>query len=130
MAEDPHPPLDPATAHAARLFVASIGQRYPLRSALLFGSRARGTFRPDSDADIAVLLDGEHGPFLATKLALADLAYDVLLETGIHIQALPLWTDDWEHPETFSNPRLIEIIRREGISLCRHRTCCRRPSAP
>lgn len=109
--------LDTATAHAARLFLQAAGRRYPLRLALLFGSRARGDFHADSDADIAVLLDGTRRPFLQTKLELADLAYDVLLETGIHIQALPLWPEDWEHPETFSNPGLIENIRREGIPL-------------
>jgi|GEM_PF-4705380 len=65
----------------------------------------------------AVLLEGPHRPFLATKLELADIAYDVLLETGVHIQPLPLWEEEWEHPETFSNPRLIENIRREGIPL-------------
>jgi len=59
---------DAATAHAARIFVASVGRQYPVRAALLFGSRARGGFRPDSDADIAVLLDGLRRPFLATKL--------------------------------------------------------------
>jgi predicted nucleotidyltransferase len=104
-------------AKAARLFLAAVARRHPLRSAVLFGSRARGRFRPDSDADIAVLLEGPRRPFLATKLELADLAYDVLLETGIHIQALPLWDEEWEHPETFTNPRLIENIRREGVPL-------------
>jgi len=109
--------IDAKTAHAARLFVASLTGRFPVRTVILFGSRARGSFRPDSDADIAVLLEGPHGPFLVTKLALADIAYDVLLETGIHIQPLPLWQEEWDHPEKFSNPRLIESIRREGILL-------------
>lgn len=109
--------LDADTAHAARLFLSSVTRNYVVRAAVLFGSRARGGFRPDSDADIAVLLEGSHRPFLATKLELADIAYDVLLETGIHIQPLPLWEDEWEHPETFSNPRLIENIRREGIPI-------------
>jgi hypothetical protein len=48
---------------------------------------------------------------------LDDLAYDVLLETGIHMQPLPLWQDDWDVPETFPNPGLIAAIRREGVSL-------------
>ena len=109
--------LDADTARAARLFLASVARTYAVRAAVLFGSRARGGFRPDSDADIAVLLEGPHRPFLATKLELADIAYDVLLETGVHIQPLPLWEEEWEHPETFSNPRLIENIRREGIPL-------------
>jgi predicted nucleotidyltransferase len=30
--------------------------KYPVREAILFGSRARGDHRPDSDADIAVIL--------------------------------------------------------------------------
>ena len=109
--------LDADTARAARLFLASVARNYTVRTAVLFGSRARGGFRPDSDADIAVLLEGPHRLFLATKLELADIAYDVLLETGVHIQPLPLWEEEWEHPETFSNPRLIENIRREGIPL-------------
>lgn len=109
--------LDADTARAARLFLVSVSRNHAVRAAVLFGSRARGGFRDDSDADIAVLLEGPHRPFLATKLELADIAYDVLLETGIHIQPLPLWEDQWEHPETFSNPRLIENIRREGIPL-------------
>jgi len=47
---------------------------------------ARGqTHRADSDADVAVLLRGAHQRFLPTKLAMADFAFDVLLETGINI---------------------------------------------
>lgn len=109
--------LDANTDQAARLFLSSVARNYAVRAAVLFGSRARGGFRSDSDADIAVLLEGPRRSFLAIKLELADIAYDVLLETGVHIQPLPLWEEEWEHPETFSNPRLIENIRREGILL-------------
>lgn len=84
---------------------------------MLFGSRARGAFRPDSDADVALLLDGPTGRFAETKLALADIAYEVLLETGIRIQPLPVWEAEWEHPETYPNPRLLQNIEREGIAL-------------
>jgi predicted nucleotidyltransferase len=84
---------------------------------ILFGSRARRTHRPDSDADVAVVLRGRPGKFVATKLAMADLAYDVLLDTGIRIQPLPIWEKEWGHPETYSNPRLLRNIEREGIRL-------------
>jgi uncharacterized protein len=33
------------------------------------------------------------------------------------VEALPLWADEVEHPETFSNPALINNILREGIRL-------------
>jgi len=110
-------PLDAETINAARAFVTRISAHYPVSGAILFGSRARGHYRPDSDADIAVLLPGHPGNFLDTKLAMADIAYDVLLETGIRIQPLPIWEDEWQHPETYSNPRLLRNIDREGIRL-------------
>ncbi|WP_370645097.1 nucleotidyltransferase [Mycetohabitans sp. B6] len=45
------------------------------------------------------------------------MAFDVLLETGVLVEALPLWEDEMEHPELFSNPALIRNIHREGIAL-------------
>ncbi|MBK1630056.1 nucleotidyltransferase [Thiohalocapsa halophila] len=39
------------------------------------------------------------------------------MDIGILIEALPLWQEEWMHPERFSNPALIEHIRREGIYL-------------
>jgi uncharacterized protein len=41
----------------------------------------------------------------------------VMMETGVMVEALPLWADDLEHPERFSNPALIKNILREGIKL-------------
>lgn len=107
--------LDPETLHAARLFIERVASRYDFAQAILFGSRARKSHQPDSDADIAVLLHGHPGRFVATKLAMADLAYDVLLETGIRIQPLPIWEEEWDHPESYSNPRLLHNIAHEGI---------------
>ncbi len=106
---------DSATLPALRQFLRNIKGRYPVSRAYLFGSRARGDFRPDSDADLAILLRGQPGDFLDTKLDLADIAYDVLLETGIRIQPLPIWEEEWSHPELYSNPRLLMNIRREGL---------------
>lgn len=109
--------LDTNTLDAAKVFLSRIAQQFPLLNAILFGSRARGQFRPDSDADIAVLLPGSPGNFLPTKLDMADIAYDVLLETGIRIQPLPIWEEEWQHPERYSNPYLLRNIQKEGISL-------------
>jgi predicted nucleotidyltransferase len=109
--------IDLATANAARAFIAKVVSQYDLAGAILFGSRARNSYRPDSDADVAVLLHGHPGKFVETKLAMADLAYDVLLETGIRIQPLPIWEEEWDHPESYSNPRLLHNIEREGIRL-------------
>lgn len=103
--------------HAARDFASRVAARWPMRSAMLFGSQARHTAHPGSDTDVAILLTGEPGNFVDTKLAMADIAYDVLLESGIRIQPLPIWEQEWAHPEQYSNPELLKNIEREGISL-------------
>ena len=107
--------IDHETWGAIHRFLALIASRYDMAEAIVFGSRARGTHRPDSDADVAVLLRGEHRPFLAVKLDMADTAFDVLIETGILISPLPIWLDEWEHPENYSNPALLRNINREGV---------------
>lgn len=109
--------IDHDTEEAVRRFLTMIASRYDTAGAIVYGSRARGSHRPDSDADVAVLLNGDHQRFLTTKLAMADVAFDVLLETGINISPLPVWMDEWEHPENYSNPGLLRNIAREGVWL-------------
>jgi hypothetical protein len=48
---------------------------------------------------------------------MAGIAFDVMLETGILVQALPLWEAELRQPERFSNPALIENIKRDGLRL-------------
>jgi predicted nucleotidyltransferase len=88
-----------------------------VREAILFGSRARQTHRPDSDADIAVILDGARGNRTAAALDMAGIAFNVMMETGVMVEALPLWADDFDHPGTFNKERLLEHIRRDGVRL-------------
>jgi uncharacterized protein len=109
--------IDHETEQAVRRFLTLIDGRYETAGAIVYGSRARGTHRPDSDADVAVLLRGEHRRFLDAKLDMADAAFDVLLDTGILISPLPVWLDEWERPESYSNPALLHNIHREGVRL-------------
>jgi predicted nucleotidyltransferase len=90
---------------------------YDVEQAVLFGSRARGDHRPDSDSDLAVVLKGQRGDFIDTKLDMAGIAFDVLLETGILVQPFPVWEDDLAHPEHFVYPALIRNIAAEGVRL-------------
>jgi len=111
------PKLDKKTEHAARAFMRLIEEKYHPVEALVYGSRARGTHKPDSDADIAVILKGRRGDRYKVLGPMSDAAYDVMMETGIHIQPLPLWEAELKRPELFSNPALIENIKREGLRL-------------
>lgn len=109
--------IDAETERAAHAFMQRIKGRFPAIEGVLFGSRARGAYRPDSDADLAVILKGKRGDRYAVSREMAGVAFDVMLENGILIDALPLWEDEMRRPETFSNPALIENIKREGSQL-------------
>ncbi len=109
--------IDATTQVAARAFLNKIFEKYDFSMAILFGSRARNEHHSESDMDIAILLKGMPGDFVETKLDMDDLAYEVLLETGIRISPLPIWSEEWAHPENYSNPSLITNIQREGIRL-------------
>ena len=113
--------LAPHEVEAERVVVQAFLRRLPggydVAQAILFGSRARGDHRADSDLDLAVVLKGRRGDFIDTKLDMAGIAFDVLMETGILVQPLPLWDDDLTHPERFANPALIRTIVAAGIRL-------------
>lgn len=89
----------------------SIPGRCPIRS------RARGTHQASSDADLAVVLDGDHAERSRISGEMAEIAFDILMETGLLVQAVPLWESEWRHPERFPNPTLIASIRRDGVRL-------------
>lgn len=73
--------------------------RKDVRLALLFGSRARGRARPDSDADVAVL---------GKDLDLLALAADLSGAAGVEVHVVSL--DDPGYP-------LLNAILRDGIIL-------------
>lgn len=108
-------PVDAATYAAVDAFLRRLAPRYPMREAILFGSRSRGEARSDSDADLAVVLVGARAPFMETKLQMADIAFDAMLESGIRVQPLPIWDEDLREPDRWANPALLRNIERRGI---------------
>src|SRR5215469_2782823 len=94
--------LDPQTERAVRAFLARVPPDLKVEKAIVFGSRARGDNRSDSDADLALVFErGNEWPLVEL---LGGLAFDVLMDTGILIQPVPISTLDWAHPERFPRP--------------------------
>ena len=108
--------LDPQTERAVRAFLARVPADVRLDHAILYGSRARGEDRPDSDADVALII-AEGAADWQLVGTLADLAYEVFLESGILIQPVPVSLVHWRHPERFPRPGFLRNVAREGIVL-------------
>lgn len=108
--------IDPLTRRSIDLFLAGVRQRYPVAEAWLYGSRARGTAREDSDVDLALVIDGS---FSASNVAadMGDETYDVMVETGRYVLPLPIPRALWNEPTKHSNPYLLANVRKDGIAV-------------
>ena len=78
---------------------------------VLFGSRARGEARPDSDYDIAVFLKDLQG-FGKEAGKLAEIETDILADTGAVINSLPLQAGSYNE-----RTGLMQELRRDGLDL-------------
>jgi predicted nucleotidyltransferase len=110
--------IDPVTQDALASFKKILAARYGehLKSLYLFGSRARGDHRSDSDADVAVFLDQVTDP-IGEQFDLIDEGYDILLDTGVNIQPWVFDEASLADPEHYPAPHLVTTIRREGVRL-------------
>ena len=111
--------MTPTERDALANYAASVRRHYGARlvDILVFGSRARGDARSDSDADVAVILEDGDWQFWEEKWLLAGLAYDVLLEHGLYVQPWPIPRSGWDSPTTHPKRRFIEAIQRDGRRL-------------
>ena len=95
-------------------FRAALDEAYGacLDRAVLYGSRARGDARPDSDYDVAVFLRDMPDRFDELD-RLADLSTAILDETGRFIHAMPYQAEAYNDAQM----PLMDEIRAEGIDL-------------
>lgn len=114
------PPSEADVARALRDYVAKLSAAYGTRlvAVYLFGSRARADHRPDSDADLAVVLTSIEGSILEEKMQLVDLGFDALTDFGLMIQPWPFTLADWDNrsPDT-RFAALLAAARRDGLGL-------------
>jgi uncharacterized protein len=78
---------------------------------VLYGSRARGDAREDSDYDIALFLKGETNTWDEVS-QIVPIEMAIFEETGAGISTIPLSADNWS-----KRTPLMHEIRKDGLAL-------------
>ncbi len=78
---------------------------------VLFGSRARGDAKPDSDYDVAVFIR-DTGTFTDDSARLAVVSTDILLDMGAVISATPFPSGAYRERTGF-----MHELRKDGLDL-------------
>ena len=86
-----------------------------LRRIILYGSYARGDFRPDSDVDIMILLDMTDLDLKAYSQQLSYMTYDFNLDNDLDIK--PIAKSEEHFEKWVINYPFYANVHREGVVL-------------
>ncbi|GAB4326490.1 MAG: nucleotidyltransferase domain-containing protein [Bacteroidales bacterium] len=101
------------TEHIRRLIRDSVHMLDPRAEVILYGSRARGDERSDSDWDILILTN--YPVDLETESKFRDKLYDIELETGESVSVFVYSKNDWLTKQQITP--FYYNVTQEGIRL-------------
>ena len=82
-----------------------------LRQVVVFGSCARGDYRPDSDMDVAVIIDDTRESMSGYLHSLIDLSTDIAMRNFSVVNFVCIPSDDYKKMAAYD---LYSNIRNEG----------------
>jgi len=101
------------TRHISQLIRYQINTIDPNAEVILYGSRARGDERPDSDWDLLILTD--YSVSLTSEREFRDKLYDLELETGQSLSIFIYSKTNWQTKQGIT-PFYNNVIQ-EGIRI-------------
>jgi len=81
---------------------------------ILYGSRSRGDFLPDSDWDFLILIDGANSESRTDRIR--HKLYEIEWETGEVISSIVRNRDDWAS-ERYQSMPFRQRVQQEGVML-------------
>ena len=117
--------LDPLTQEAVRLFLSRLDAASlpPVSRVFLYGSRARGDHRHDSDVDIVLVFTGARPDYDKLAEVCRDLevvqwnAYADLKKPRVEITSFAYWQDEFDEPDKRFNPDFFRNVLADGIEV-------------
>lgn len=88
---------------------------FHLRQIILYGSYARGDFRPDSDIDIMILLDLSDIDIKKYRHQLSDMTFDFNMDYDVDIK--PIAKNEEHYHKWVDNYPFYSNVNREGVRL-------------
>ena len=98
--------------HIIQLIRQKVNEIDKTAEVILYGSRARGDNKPDSDWDVMILLNRKNVD-KKTEQTFRHNLLDVELEIGVPISVFVYSKSDWEGK--YSMTPLFKSIKKEGI---------------
>jgi predicted nucleotidyltransferase len=107
--------LDPTEQQALAEFAQRLREQFDsaLRSALLFGSKARGESTPDSDLDVLVVVDSDDW---RVHKQIRYLAADICLKYGLELSPR-VWSTEHHKEMEQLQAQVYQNIHKDGITL-------------
>ena len=116
--------LDTLTQEAVRLFLShlDVASLPPMSRALLYGSRARGDHRDDSDVDIVLVFAGAKPDYdkqseVCNAMASAQYQANTALQSKAEVTSFAYWQDDFDEPDKRFNPEFFHNVLADGIDV-------------
>ena len=116
--------LDTLTQEAVRLFLSHLDAASlpPMERAILYGSRARGDHRHDSDVDIMLVFAGAEPDYdtqvqVCNAMASAQSQANAALQDRTEVTSFCNWQDEFDEPDKRFNPEFFHNVLADGVDV-------------
>ena len=106
-----NPATSDAGDQAVKRFLELIAKRFNVESTIIY--------KPDGfvvhKTIIAVILQGRRKSVMSCAAIMANMAYDVFVETGVELSTIPAWHGEWDRLDAYEEPLSLRKMVSHGV---------------